>query len=156
MLGITCGLGLASLCLIETVIEKSRKFNCWKFKLPLFFYAGLPKALHWWKFHGAQWSSPLLASLSLQARHSVRWLRKAHHRPLHLCYGSQVSPRALCVCLLSAAAQPGHLQGAERETILLSLLWQTLCLRFAHEWDVKITKQQQQNIQMLHYYLCWV
>lgn len=104
-------------------------------------YPGLYEAFHRRLFHGAGWSTPLLTALPLPAGYSVWQLRRAHYGPLHLCSRSQVSPRALCVRLLSAAAQPRHLQGAEREAILRALLWQTVCVRHLVR-DVEIMQKK--------------
>jgi len=108
----------------------------------LFFYPGLSEALPRRPLHGVGRSSPLLTALPLSAGHPVRRLLRAHHGPLHLGSRSQVSPRALCVRLLSAAAQPRHLQGAAREAVLLALLRQGLCVR-----HTQCITQKQNHIQ---------
>uniref|UniRef100_A0A3B4AR36 LIM zinc-binding domain-containing protein n=1 Tax=Periophthalmus magnuspinnatus TaxID=409849 RepID=A0A3B4AR36_9GOBI len=58
---------------------------------------------------GPEGASLVPIALPLSTGNSVWRLWRAYHWALHFCPVPQVSPRALCVCLLPAPAQPGNL-----------------------------------------------
>ncbi|XP_072295427.1 leupaxin isoform X2 [Eucyclogobius newberryi] len=62
-----------------------------------------------WTFLGAGGTILVPFAFPLSTGDSVWQLWGAHHRTLHLSPVPQVSPRAFCVCLLPAPAEPGNL-----------------------------------------------
>ncbi len=87
------------------------------------------------QFLRARRSAVLWGSLSHPPRVAVFRLSETHHGPLHHSHGQEVSSWAFCLCLLSQAAQQGHLQRAKRQALLPGLLHQALQLeRCLTDW----------------------
>lgn len=70
----------------------------------------------------------LRGALPRAPRLALLRLPEAHHGPLHHRHVQEVPPGALCLRLLPEATKQGHVQGAERQTVLPRLLHQAVQL----------------------------
>ena len=83
---------------------------------------GVPPAVRREQLLRPRGHAVLRDALPRAARLALRQLREADHRPLHHGDAQEVPPGALRVRVLPQAAQQGHVQGAEREALLPSVL----------------------------------